>query len=206
MEVMGLDLAGRAENPTGVALLRDRLFRNMLVHEDREVEELCEKEGVRLVSVDAPLSLPAKGSLRSCDLALIRGGFRVFPPTFSGMKSLTRRGISLSLRLRRRGIRVLETHPRTSGKILFRTTLREEWARRLVKGGWRMLGGRGPHELDACLSALTGLLHLQGKTVEVGRGREKIVIPAVSWLPSPEGIPCTNWKPPLPLLWPPPSG
>jgi predicted nuclease with RNAse H fold len=182
---MGLDLAGIPQNPSGVALLRGKLLRTMLVREDLEVEELCRREGVRLVAVDAPLSLPVRGSLRPSDLALLRMGFRVFPPTFSGMRSLTLRGISLSRKLRGEGVRVIEVHPRTSGRILFGTPNRMEWARLLARRGWRVKGGTGNHELDACVSALTGLLHLKGRTLEVGKGRGRISIPSVSWIPSP---------------------
>jgi len=181
-KVMGLDLAGKPRNPSGVALLGRRLLRTMLLHEDREVEELCLGEGVKLVAVDAPLSLPARG-FRPSDRALLRMGFRVFPPAFSGMRSLTLRGISLSRRLRGKGVRVIEVHPRTSGRILFGTPSREEWARVLARMGWRVRGGTGDHELDACVSALTGFLHLKGKTLKVGK--DGIVIPSVSWVPSP---------------------
>jgi predicted nuclease with RNAse H fold len=142
MRVMGLDLAGMPQNPSGVALLRGKLLRTMLVYEDLEVEELCRREGVRLVAVDAPLSLPARG-FRPSDLALLRMGFRVFPPTFAGMRSLTLRGISLSRRLRGEGVRVIEVHPRTSGRILFGTPNRVEWARLLARRGWRVKGGTG---------------------------------------------------------------
>jgi len=182
LRVMGLDLAGVPQNPSGVALLGGKLLHTMLVYEDREVEELCLREGVKLVAVDAPLSLPTRG-FRPSDLALLRMGFRVFPPTFSGMRSLTLRGISLSRKLRRRGMRVIEVHPRTSGRILFGTPSRVEWAKVLARWGWRVRGGTGEHELDACVSALTGFLHLKGKTLEVGK--DGIVIPSVSWLPSP---------------------
>jgi len=184
MRVMGLDLAGKPQNPSGVALVEGKTVRTFLVWEDSEVEGVCEGERVGLVAMDAPLSLPRNGSLRPSDLALIRMGFRVFPPLFSGMRCLTLRAISLARRLREGGTRVIEVHPLTSGKILFGTSRREEWARQLARRGWEVKGGGGKHELDACLSALTGLLHLRGKTREVGKGRGRIVIPSVSWLPS----------------------
>ncbi|MEM2977906.1 MAG: DUF429 domain-containing protein [Candidatus Hadarchaeales archaeon] len=198
---MGLDLAGVPKNPSGVALLRGHTLRTSLVYEDQEIEELCKWERVKLLAVDAPLSLPDRGSLRPSDLLLIRMGFRVFPPTFSGMRSLTLRGISLKHELGRRGIEVIEVHPRTSGRILFGTPCREEWAMVLARKGWVVRGGMGVHELDACVSALTGLLHLKGKTVEVGEKGGKITLPATSWVPCPEARACTDWKLPPPLPW-----
>lgn len=180
MRIMGVDLAGIPANPTGIALLKGFVLCTLLAHEDEEIEELCERERVKLVAMDAPLSFPRHGTLRSSDLALIRMGFRVFPPTFSGMRSLTSRGISLSRKLRKKGIEVIEVHPKTSGKILFGTSRREEWARILVRGGWEIKGKRGTHELDACVSAITGYLYLRGKTIEVGE-KGGIIIPAISW-------------------------
>ncbi|TDA32386.1 MAG: hypothetical protein DSO02_05490 [Hadesarchaea archaeon] len=201
MRIMGVDLAGIPTNPSGIALLRGSTLRTLLVHEDEEIEKLCEREGVKLVAVDAPLSFPKHGSLRPSDLALIRMGFRVFPPTFSGMRSLTSRGISLSLNLRKKKIVVIEVHPKTSGKILFGTSKREEWARTLVKRGWEIKGKKGIHELDACVSAITGHLYLLGKTIEVG-GKGGIIIPAISWKSF--GRTYTDWRlpppPPRPLF------
>jgi predicted nuclease with RNAse H fold len=166
--IVGIDLAGSERRPTGVAFLGSTL-QTCVVFSDEEI--LCTCEGAQLAAIDAPLSLPRRGKLREGDRELIRMGFRVFPPLFSGMKSLTHRGIRLATRLRRR-TKVIEVHPRTSGLILFGTDQRGKWVERLREFGYH-LESPCEHELDAALAALTGKLYLEGKTKKVGN----IVIP-----------------------------
>jgi len=178
MTVIGIDLAGLPSNPTGFASLLDRKFETGLVHSDEEIVELCSRSSPDLVSIDAPLSLPARGNLRQADRLLIGRGLRVFPPTFASMKKLTARGIRVAGELRERDVRVIEIHPRTSGKILFGTAERLEWLSKLRKEGWGIGQEMGEHEADAVLAALTAWLHLRGKTEEIGTAAEgTIVIP-----------------------------
>lgn len=166
--IVGVDLAGSERRPTGIAFL-GRTLSTKTVHAEEEILEAC--KGAGLVAIDAPLSLPRKGGLREGDRGLIRMGYRVFPPLFSRMRMLTRRGMRLAAKLRREGIRVIEIHPRTSGLILFGAGDRKLWLRKLVKLGVKRTASE--HELDAALAALTGKLYLEGKTRRVG----SIVIP-----------------------------
>ncbi|MEM2282976.1 MAG: DUF429 domain-containing protein [Candidatus Hadarchaeales archaeon] len=166
--IVGVDLAGSERRPTGIALL-GRTLSTKTVHAEEEILEAC--RGAGLVAIDAPLSLPRKGGLRKGDRELIRMGYRVFPPLFSRMRMLTRRGMGLAAKLRREGIRVIEIHPRTSGLILFGTEDRRLWLRKLARLGVKRTASE--HELDAALAALTGKLYLEGKTRKVGN----IVIP-----------------------------
>jgi len=178
MKIIGIDLAGRPTNPSGFALLSGRTFKTQLVYSDKQMIDLCTQERPAIVSIDAPLSLPARGNLRNADISLIKRGLRVFPPTFAGMRSLTERGIRLAKKLRVRKIRVIEIHPRTSGMILFKTANRDRWAKKLGEMGFRFKGGNSRHEMDAALAALTGALHTRGKTEEIGDLQEgTIVIP-----------------------------
>lgn len=178
MKTIGIGPAGRPTNPSGLAMLSGRTFKTQLIHSDRQIIDLCVQERPTLVAVDAPLSLPARGNLRNADVALIKRGLRVFPPTFAGMLSLTKRGIRLAKKLRARKIRVIEIHPRTSGIVLFKTPDRNQWVIKLRKRGFRFEGGKSRHEIDAALAAFTGALHLQGKTEEIGDTNEgTIVIP-----------------------------
>ncbi|MEM3401956.1 MAG: hypothetical protein QXH08_01860, partial [Candidatus Hadarchaeales archaeon] len=118
-----------------------------------------------------------KGALRKCDLLLIGRGFRVFPPCFGGMSTLTKRGAALAKKLRQRGLNVIEIHPRTSAVILFGTDERKEWVKIMKKRGIRFCRAASNHEIDAAIAALTGWLHLQKKTEEVGGRDGKIIIP-----------------------------
>jgi predicted nuclease with RNAse H fold len=176
MKAIGIDLAGRPANPSGFAVLSGRVFSTQLVYSDGQVIDLCIKERPAIVSIDAPLSLPGRGNLRKADLSLIRRGLRVFPPTFAGMRSLTERGVRLAKKLRERKIRVIEIHPRTSGMMLFGTSDRGRWVARLKKIGFQFKGGSSRHEVDAALAALTGALHIRGKTEEIGDVREGTII------------------------------
>ena len=178
MKVIGVDLAGRPTNPSGLALLSDHKISTRLVYSNKEIVELCTRERPALVAIDAPLSLPRRGNLRTADGGLIRRGLRVFPPTFAGMQSLTERGINLATELRTKNIQVIEMHPRTSGVLLFKTPDRHRWVTKLKEKGVKLKESASEHEIDAAMAALTGALHLQKKTEEVGEAEEgTIVIP-----------------------------
>jgi len=178
VKVIGVDLAGRPTNPSGFALLSDQKVGTRLVYSDKEIAELCTRERPTLVAIDAPLSLPLRGNLRAADRELIKRGLRVFPPTFAGMRSLTERGVSLAAELRTKNLEVIEIHPRTSGVLLFKTPDRDRWVTKLRKKGVKLKGSISEHEIDAAMAALTGTLHLQKKTEEVGNSKEgTIVIP-----------------------------
>lgn len=181
VKVIGVDLAGRPTNPSGLALLSNRKIGTRLVYSDKEIIELCACESPALVAIDAPLSLPMRGNLRTADGELIKRGLRVFPPTFAGMRFLTERGISLATELRARNLQVIEIHPRTSGVLLFKTPDRGQWVIKLRKNGVKLKESVSKHEIDAAMAALTGALHLQKKTEEVGNSVEgTIVIPSQS--------------------------
>ncbi|MEA1905107.1 MAG: DUF429 domain-containing protein [Candidatus Hadarchaeota archaeon] len=178
MKAIGIDLAGKEPNPSGFAVLLNYEIKTRLVYPDEEILQLCTHERPDIVAIDAPLSFPREGNLRSADAQLIHHGYRVLPPTFGGMRALTGRGIQLAKKLRARSVRIIEIHPRTSGRILFGTPNREEWLLKLEREGWEVRGGTSDHEVDAAIATLTGLLYLSKKTEEVGEPEEgKIVIP-----------------------------
>jgi predicted nuclease with RNAse H fold len=175
VKVVGIDLAGTSNNPTGFASLHRRVFKTELIYRDDEIIELCQRLGPAVVAIDAPLSLPERGNLRSADITLIKRGLRVFPPTFGGMRSLTSRGIRIAFSLRTMGFEVIEVHPRTSGVILFGKADKGAWSTELRKRGWK-LGKASEHEIDAAIAALTGWLWLKGKFEEVGEPNEGTII------------------------------
>ncbi len=178
VKVIGVDLVGRPMNPSGFALLSDQKISMRLVYSDKEIVELCTRERPALIAIDAPLSLPRRGNLRTADGELIRRGLRVFPPTFAGMRSLTERGINLATDLRTKNLQVIEIHPRTSGVLLFKTPDRRRWVTKLRGKGVKLKESASEHEIDAAIAALAGALYLQKKTEEVGEAEEgTIVIP-----------------------------
>lgn len=178
LTVIGVDLAGTPRNPSGFAKLCGDQLETREIYSDADILELCERSRPKVVAIDAPLSLPARGNLRLADESLIERGFRVFPPTFKSMRSLTERGMRIASELRAKGIRVIEIHPRTSGMALFGTPDRAAWVPEFQKHGWRLKPLASEHEIDAVAAAITGLLWLEKKTEEIGNPLEgAIVIP-----------------------------
>ena len=170
--VIGLDLAGVPENPSGFALLSDGQIETCLLYSDAEIMERCMQIRPKVVAIDAPLSFPKQGGLRLADRQLIERGLRVFPPIFAGMKKLTVRGMKLARELRSRSLEVIEIHPRTSGIVLFGSPERTKWILKLRRQGWRLKFGESQHEVDAIVAALTGMFWVKKKVEEVGDKRE----------------------------------
>lgn len=182
MKSYGIDLAGKAENPSGFARLVGRRFDTELLYTDEEIIGICTRERPRVVAIDSPLSTPRRGSLRAADRRLIERGLRVFPPTFAGMRSLTERGIRIAAELQKRNLEVIEIHPRSSGLVLFGSSDRRFWVKSIQKKGWRIKPGTSEHEVDAALAALTGALYLRKKTEAVGeKAGGTIIIPIKSF-------------------------
>ncbi|MGQ9788048.1 MAG: DUF429 domain-containing protein [Candidatus Hadarchaeaceae archaeon] len=176
MKIIGIDLAGLEVNPSGFAILAGKKFTTMMLYNDCEILEHCASIRPILVSIDAPLSLPGQGNLRKADLSLIKRGFRLFPPKFGGMKSLTVRGMGLAKKIRKNKTDVIEVHPRTSGLIIFGTDDRKKWIKELKQRGYEFNGGTSRHEIDASLAALTGWLHLNNKTEKIGTPEDGIIV------------------------------
>ena len=124
MRILGIDLAGKDENETGICILDGDKFSLSTIHNDNEILKLADTLEPSLIVIDAPLSLP-KGRCcleKECDCA-VGGHFRqaerdvrrygsVLPLTFKGMKMLTLRGIKISSLLKQK-FDVIESHPRT---------------------------------------------------------------------------------------------
>ncbi len=178
MKTVGIDLAGLQTNASGFAVLFDRRIQTRLVYLNQEIIELCVQNRPELIAIDAPLSWPKCGNLRKADRLLMNRGFRVLPPLFGGMKSLTKRGGYLIKKLQKEKIDVIEVHPTTSGKILFNTSDREKWVKGLKRLGFQLEKGKSRHEVDASMAAFTAALHLKGKTEKVGNTKEgEIIVP-----------------------------
>ena len=174
--VVGLDLAGVPENPSGFALLSGDQIETCLLYSDAEIIERCMQIRPKVVAIDAPLSLPKQGGFRAADKQLVKRGFRVFPPMFAGMKKLTARGIKLAREMRSRGLEVIEIHPRTSGIVLFGSPERTKWISKLRGQSWRLKFGKSEHEIDAVVAALTGMFWVKKKAEEVGDKREGTIL------------------------------
>lgn len=183
MKSIGIDLAGKEKNPTGISVLENNSITSNIYHSNEEIFSLCESESPNIIAIDAPLSKPREEGLRECDSKLIEKGYRVLPPLLGGMRSLTERGITLAKDLQKRSFRVIEVHPLTSGKILFDTSTKEEWVPKLSRSGWNIDKNMNDHEIDSTLAAITGFLHLNENTEEV-KGRDGGMVIPRDFLPN----------------------
>lgn len=189
MKIMGIDLAGKEENPTGICILKmNGKISLHTLYGDGEILEKISQDKPSLIVVDAPLSLP-KGRCcleKECECA-VGGHFRqsereirrygpVLPLTFTGMKMLTMRGVGLAEAMGRafKGrCQLKETHPRTVQKILGFKDLKRD-----LGEYFQMPRDSNEHELDALLAALTGFFYLQTCSLELGdRDEGTIIIP-----------------------------
>ena len=179
---------------TGRALTTD------LLASDAELMERTLAAEPFLVSIDSPLSLPAGrisefdddpgrseyGIVREAERRLRGRGIHVYPALLPSMQRLTRRGVDLATRLRKRGVPVIESYPGAAQDILGiprkKTSLKH-----LVEGlrrfGYAGLGGEADvshDELDAATSALVGQFMLAGYWEALGSAEEDyLIVPTV---------------------------
>lgn len=158
MKVIGIDPAGKPENPTGFCILTEKGSKAKTIFSDREILKEIEKTRPDIIAIDAPFSFPEGSYYREGDIKLRERGFPCLSPMFPGMKPLVRRAIKLVGILRER-YRVIEVFPRATEKIL----------------GLEKERKANPHHYDALLCALTGKYYLRGEFESLGR--EGIIIP-----------------------------
>ena len=188
--IIGLDLAGVENRPSGLCLLKNMRAETSLVYSNYEVLKKIEESEPEIVAIDAPLSLPAGREsieqrtnvhLRECDKELLRRGIKFFPITLGPMRKLTSRGIDLKRILENKRLRVIEVYPGGAQDILG-IPRKQQGLGRLMSGlkrvGVRELNNRmSDHELDAVTCALVGKLYLEGKSVTYGTSDQAIIMP-----------------------------
>lgn len=187
--VVGVDLAGSPRRPTGVCVLRGTVARTRIAFADEEILKWIAQGRPDLVTIDAPLSLPAGRTtihdragphFRQCDLELRRRGIRFFPITLGPMRMLTERGLQLKAQLEERGHRTVECYPGGAQDVW--GLPRQHRDRPGLRRGLEQLGVRGltetmtGDELDAVTAALVGRWYLRGRAEILG-GAGGIVMP-----------------------------
>ncbi len=180
--IIGIDLAGKATNPTGWALLKNKKIQTCHLYATKEILAQTFNCSPTLVAIDAPLALPKKNTMREADRQMHKLGYPVLPPRFRAMKTLTLRAIRITKKLKERKIHVIEVHPASARKALGIPA--KDWKR--IQEILQEIGYKGdikkrtltPHEIDAVTAALTADLYIKGKTKLVGEPKEGyIVIP-----------------------------
>lgn len=197
---VGVDLAGSERSATGFCKMSDDLsVKTMLLKSDEELLRAILSSNPCIVSIDAPLSLPAgrislekKGPphLRACDRELLEMGIRFLPLTLGPMRMLTARGIRLKEILKEESIQVIECYPGAAQDILGiprKTQNLSLLQKRLIE-----LGIKGDikrrilthDELDAITAAFVGMMYIKGEYTALGDPREgQIIVPRIkeSW-------------------------
>jgi len=174
MRVVGVDLTGSQDKPSGVACLEDSgRVQTVRLKTDLDITAYVREMAPDLVSIDSPLSLPENPEkiYRDCELELKRRGIGVYWCLLPSMKELTIRGISLTARLRANKFLVIESYPGAAQDILGIPrkskgiqVLAEALAEYGIKGDLAV----SHDELDAITSAIVGQLYLVGKYEALG--------------------------------------
>jgi predicted nuclease with RNAse H fold len=173
-KVIGIDLTGSEKRASGIAYLWD----NDVVWSARvKTDDIIIKNVIAarpdLVSIDSPLSLPEDPNkiYRNCELQLKRRGIGVYWCLLPSMEKLTRRGISLTARLRGYGIKVIESYPGAAQDIL--GIPRKNKGVKVLAKGLKKFGINGylnvsHDELDAITAAIVGQYYLRGDFEALG--------------------------------------
>jgi len=178
--ITGIDLAGVEKNPTGWALWKNKVISTCHLYENQEILEHLTKFKPTLIAIDAPLSLPKKGTMRKADKEMHRRGYSVFPPRFPAMEKLTLRAMEIIQQIKREELHIIEVHPTSTRKAL--KIPAKDWKK--IQNIFLHMGLKGDlktrvltsHEIDAVTATLTGYLYLQGKVDLIGDEEEGYIV------------------------------
>jgi len=178
--IIGIDLAGKPENPTGWAAWENKKVKASLLYMDNQMLEAITQSKPEVIAVDAPFSLPKSGILRKADREMIKNGYRVFPPRLPAMKALTMRAMKLNRLIAEKGFKTIEVHPTSTCKAL--NIPLKDWEK--IQTALTQIGLEGdlkvrtltPHEVDAVIAALTAYLYMRNQTEALGDEEEGYII------------------------------
>ncbi|MCW3995714.1 MAG: DUF429 domain-containing protein [Candidatus Bathyarchaeota archaeon] len=190
VSIVGLDLAGVENRPTGFCFLRAMKVETALLYSDEEIIRKTVKSNPQVVAIDAPLSLPpgrksieerTNVHLRESDRQLLQRGIKCFPITLGPMRKLTQRGRNLREKLEAENFIVIEAYP-GGGQDVLGIPRKQRGLDKLLAGleklGLLGLGSNmSDHELDAVTCAYVGRLFWEGKAVIYGDCKRGIVMP-----------------------------
>lgn len=190
MKIIGLDLAGVENRPTGFCTLTGMKATTCLIFKDQDILQKVKENSPQVVAIDAPLCLPPGRKtieektnihLRESDRELLKMGIKLFPITLGPMRKLTQRGIQLKSIFEAQKLVIIEAYPGGAQDVL--GIPRKQRGIEKLLAGLQKLGIEGldnslsDHELDAATCAYVGKLFLEGKAVEYGECNQVIVMP-----------------------------
>lgn len=199
LTVVGIDLTGSEQRPTGWCCLRGDEASTSLLDTDKDIIDRTLAMRPQVVSIDSPLSLPRGWRLKSsgalggsgeimrfCERVLKKRGVNAYPALIPSMQKLTARGIRLAQKFRSYGIPTIESYPGAAQDVM--NIPRKRASLELLKAGLGEFGVLGDFlstpvshdELDAITSAVVGLFFWSGKFERLGPdlfGDEGLIIP-----------------------------
>jgi len=176
LTVVGIDLTGSEQRPTGWCCLEGKDVTTRLVSTDDEIVERTLAAEPDIVSIDSPLSLPrgfrlnAQGNIagegdimRFCERVLKKRGVNAYPALIPSMQKLTARGIRMANVFRSHGIPTIESYPGAAQDVM--NIPRKRASLELLEAGLAEFGVVGDFlkdpvshdELDAITSAIVGI-------------------------------------------------
>lgn len=150
MKIIGIDLA-TSKGSTWICSL-EKEPRVHLINENKNIVKFIKNFAPDIITIDAPLSFPAK-NVRKEERELRSMGIAVFPPTMPGMEKLTKRALVLKQKLW--GFPIFEVYPYATKKLLNLSIEKNDIN-------------------DAYICGLTGLLYIEGHTRILG---DSLLIP-----------------------------
>ena len=153
MRILGIDLAAKETNPTGICIFEDWRAECRTVKSDEEILEIVRAVRPDLIVVDAPLSI-SENAWRDGEEALLRMGKRPLPLTMGSMRELAERAVKLKKHWK---VKTIETFPSA-----FRPKILD------VKMVRKIIGIKNKHERDALLCALVGRRYFHGGIRKLG--------------------------------------
>ena len=157
MKVVGVDLAGKSENPTGFCTLTDSGTETKLVYSDEEILKEINEAKPECIAIDAPFWMPKFGLWRPSEEKLIRRGFQPISPVFPMMRLLVSRAFKLVKILNEKNYKVIEVFSGASENIL----------------GLSKEPRKNKDEYEALVCALTAKAYLEGNYEDL----DGIIIP-----------------------------
>lgn len=168
MIVIGIDLAAKKSNPTGLCAKEDSKKFFKTVYTDEEVISFIKNYNPRVIAVDSPI-MKGEPRVREADRLLYKYG--AIPPTMQSMKLLTIRGSKLAEILSKK-YEVIEIYPTATAKILGIYNKNYRKTASLLD-----IDIKNKHEFDAYLCCITAEYYLRGETIAVGDLEGRIIIP-----------------------------
>jgi predicted nuclease with RNAse H fold len=149
---LGIDLAAKEKNPTGIFAInyKGEVLEEGIVFSNESIFKFVERNKPKVIAIDAPLSLPVFGNVRTEERILMKKGYKLFP-FFDSMRLLAERGMMILEKYKNK-FTIIEVCPAITAKILNIEREKNKLRR---------------HVEDAKLAALNAKMFDEGKCVLV---------------------------------------